>query len=236
MKRRRIFRRAAAAVIPLLAAGLFAPVFADAPEDIPKDIESFLDPASAYAPEQGDAEGKNPLGLFVNVPVQGFVVPAAATLPPENGNGGGGIVVPVPVPEDGDESESGESGSESGEGAPADLTDPSRVPPERAGGTWRWDEELGQWIFDEENPLGDLALMGADGNLPQTGFAGILADFPRPARLLFAVLLPLAFALLLFPRRPRSARREGERVRPRPGRRVLGALFPEPDTRLGDGD
>jgi hypothetical protein len=208
MKSKRPVRTIAAFAILILVQVTSVPVFADTAESPPKDHESFLGPA--YEPEYKDANGKNPQGLSVSIPVQGFVVPA------EGGNGNGGGSTVVPVPEDKPEDE-GEDEVESGESSGAGASEIPPRPAEQPGGVWRWDEDLGAWIFDEDNPLGEMTLMDAEGNLPQTGFAGALSAFPPSAPLLAeALLLLLAIPLFLRRRGPGAA----DQTRSR-GRRTL---------------
>jgi hypothetical protein len=181
----------------ILIAGLSAPVFADGTEAVPKDETEFLGPA--YAQESRDTDGKSPPGLGVSIPVEGFIVPAVAVAPPNGGGGGGGGgTTPPPSIDEEEEETSPIVGS----------TERPSKPPDREGGVWRWDEDLGQWIFEEDYPLADMEFMSEDGNLPQTGFAGVLADIPRPVlALLAALLLPAALILLL-------RRREEEKAAP----------------------
>jgi hypothetical protein len=198
--KKRISLRASAipaVIMMLLIAGLSAPVFADGTETVPKDEDEFLS-SDAYAQEDRFEGLTEPQGL-VSIPVTGLIVPTAAVAPPPSGGGNGsGATTPTPPPNEEEEEETIPISSGSMEQPPK--------PPDREGGEWRWDEDLGQWIFEEANPLADMELMAEDGNLPQTGFAGILADIPRPAlALLAALLLPAALILLLRRRQKEKA-------------------------------
>jgi hypothetical protein len=105
-----------------------------------------------YAPEYRAAyDESDPSSLEVSIEVQGFIIPASAVVPeppdpPPTDSNGGGVVVPVPEDEAEPEPET-----------PGEAEIPPK-PADRPGGTWRWDEDLKQWIFDEDTPLMDMTL------------------------------------------------------------------------------